>query len=82
MDTASGRLQVMLERLDPARNMYRYYVIALEPTLFGDTALVRQWGRIGARGVERRDEHPDETAASAAMERLAASKRRRGYRDL
>jgi predicted DNA-binding WGR domain protein len=51
MDTGGERLQVMLERLDPVRNMYRYYVIALEPTLFGDTALVRQWGRIGQQGA-------------------------------
>jgi hypothetical protein len=36
---------IVLERRDPTRNMARYYVLSLEPSLFGDTALVRQWGR-------------------------------------
>ncbi|MCA1304938.1 WGR domain-containing protein [Nitratireductor aquimarinus] len=39
-----------LKRIDPARNMARYYTLSVEPTLFGDAALVRQWGRIGTRG--------------------------------
>jgi hypothetical protein len=41
MNTGSGRLQVVLERVDPACSMYRYYVVSLEPSLFGETALVR-----------------------------------------
>src|SRR2546430_13587584 len=35
---------LVLERRDPARNMARFYVLTIEPTLFGDTALVREWG--------------------------------------
>ena len=80
--TAPTRLVSYLHRVDPERRMARFYALTIERDLFGRVLLVRQWGRIGARGVERRDEHPDETAASEAMERLAASKRRRGYRDL
>lgn len=35
-------LQVLvLERRDPALNMARFYVLSIEPTLFGDAALVR-----------------------------------------
>ncbi|WP_461324638.1 WGR domain-containing protein [Bradyrhizobium diazoefficiens] len=26
--------------------MARFYVLTIEPTLFGDTALVREWGRL------------------------------------
>ena len=45
-------LQVLvLERVDRAKNMARFYVLSIEPTLFEDLALVRRWGRIGARGV-------------------------------
>jgi predicted DNA-binding WGR domain protein len=41
---------LVLERRDPARNMARFYVLTIEPTLFGDTALVREWGRLGGCG--------------------------------
>ena len=52
MDTgevADHRLQMLvLERRDPSRNMARFYVLAIEPTLFDDMALVREWGRVGS----------------------------------
>ncbi|WP_404513759.1 WGR domain-containing protein [Bradyrhizobium ottawaense] len=35
--------------------MARFYVLAIEPTLFGNTALVREWGRLGQRGRRRMD---------------------------
>ncbi|WP_187399200.1 WGR domain-containing protein [Bradyrhizobium paxllaeri] len=31
----------------PARNMARFYVLTIEPILFGDSALIREWGRLG-----------------------------------
>jgi hypothetical protein len=31
-----------------SRNMARFYVLAIEPTLFDEMALVREWGRIGS----------------------------------
>ena len=46
---------IVLERRDPTRNMARYYVLSLEPSFFGDTALVRQWGRLGHSGRQRID---------------------------
>ena len=42
-----------LERVDPARNMLRFYAIRISPTLFGEWAVVREWGRIGSPGRER-----------------------------
>ena len=33
-----------LTRCNPDLNMARFYVIALEPTLFGEVAVVRSWG--------------------------------------
>lgn len=53
----------MLERRDPSRNMARFYVLAIEPTLFGDMALVREWGRIGSLGRRRLDLHANVTSA-------------------
>jgi predicted DNA-binding WGR domain protein len=39
-----------LRRIDPARNMARFYGLSIQPTLFGGASLVRNWGRIGTKG--------------------------------
>ena len=41
---AGYKLQMLvLERRNASRNMARFYVLAIEPTLFGEMALVREW---------------------------------------
>jgi predicted DNA-binding WGR domain protein len=32
-----------LTRTDPTRNINRFYVVDISPTLFGDWALLREW---------------------------------------
>ena len=74
---------IMLCRIDPERSMARYYSLMIERDLFGTVRLVRQWGRIGAlQGRELAQDFQTEEEAAAALERLAAVKRRRGYVDL
>jgi predicted DNA-binding WGR domain protein len=34
-----------LTRTDPTRNIDRFYVVAVTPTLFGEWAVLREWGR-------------------------------------
>jgi len=68
-----------LQRLDPSRNMARFYCLSVERSLFGDAVLVREWGRIGTLGRRRLDLFANTTQAQEAMRRLAASKVRRGY---
>jgi predicted DNA-binding WGR domain protein len=46
-------LHIVLERVDPARKIARYYVRSVEPTLFAKHTLIRRWGRIGCLGRER-----------------------------
>ncbi|KAB0267254.1 WGR domain-containing protein [Microvirga brassicacearum] len=70
---------LVLDRRDPKRNMARYYVLALEPDLFGDTLLVREWGRIGRNGQRRVERHADAVRAAEALSVWLARKRRRGY---
>ena len=41
---------VHMRRIDPTRNMARFYEVSLEPSLFGTWAVVRRWGRIGCQG--------------------------------
>jgi predicted DNA-binding WGR domain protein len=72
------RIHIVLERVDPAENMARYYVLSVEPTLFGNSALVREWGRIGSPG--RRSQFFDQVAeAHIALDTWLARKTRRGY---
>ena len=74
-------LQVLvLERVEPDENIHRYYVLAIEPTLFGDMALRREWGRLGNRGGAcRLDLHADHDAAKEALGTWLRRKRARGY---
>ncbi len=70
-----------LHRIDPSRNMRRYYALVLQPTLFGGVSVIRNWGRIGTGGQSMMEtfERPEE--ATVALARLEHNKRRRGYRD-
>lgn len=72
---------LMLERVEPERNMHRYYVMSLEPTLFGDIGLRREWGRLGNKGGQTRLElHQEPHEAREALEVWLQRKFRRGYR--
>lgn len=75
----TGRVGILLTRIRPERNEWRFYRLALWPDLFGHMCLVREWGRIGRPGRLRRDPFPNESLATSARDRLATTKRRRGY---
>ena len=80
-ELARRKLQMLvLERRDARCNKARFYVLAIEPTLFGDAGLVREWGRIGARDRRRLDLHADTETAAEALDMWLARKTRRGYR--
>ena len=77
----SSSLHIVLERVDPARNIARYYVLSIEPTLFAKHTLIRRWGRIGCLGRERLQFFGGEDASRAqvTLETWLARKRKRGY---
>jgi len=81
-EVSTIRHVLVLRRIEPERNLVRFYALMIERDLFGHIVLVRRWGRIGTRGRERMDPYPDETTAAEALAKLAAAKRRRGYQDL
>ncbi|TCM51096.1 putative DNA-binding WGR domain protein [Rhizobium sp. PP-F2F-G48] len=68
-----------LTRMDPARNMARFYMLALQPTLFGGVSVIRNWGRIGTRGQAKIETYDDGETAEDARNRIENTKRRRGY---
>jgi predicted DNA-binding WGR domain protein len=72
--------QLYCQRVDQSKNMARYYALSLQPTLFGETAVVRQWGRIGKRGGEKSEVFATEREAASHLLQLARKKRRKGYR--
>lgn len=71
---------VVLERINAASNMMRFYRLDVQQTLFGEWALVREWGRIGSGGTVRSAVFDSEEAAEAARIRQQRAKEQRGYR--
>lgn len=70
---------ITLYRHDATANMARYYHLDMQPDLFGNWCVIREWGRIGRHGQMRSDPYPTPAEASAALERLRRAKLRRGY---
>jgi predicted DNA-binding WGR domain protein len=71
--------EALLYRIDPTRNMARFYTVAVEPTLFGDASLVRSWGRIGTAGRCKIELFETRAAATAAYDRILRRRLARGY---
>ena len=69
---------INLVRIDDDKNMARFYRFDVQPTMFGEWALVKEWGRIGQAGrvcVEMND-----TRGKADMALIAKWAQKRGYR--
>ncbi|MBZ9772341.1 WGR domain-containing protein [Mesorhizobium sp. CO1-1-8] len=71
--------QLYIERLDPGRNMSRFYALSIEETLFGQTCLIRRWGRIGTRGRTVQHSFDNDHEAVGLFLELLRAKRLRGY---
>jgi predicted DNA-binding WGR domain protein len=76
---AQHRTAVHLRRIDPARNMHRFYRLDVQPNLFGGVLLVKEWGRIGTHGRMVVEPYDSEAIAADALQRHAERKKRRGY---
>lgn len=70
---------ITLRRIDPDRNMARFYALDVLPTLFGEWTLMAERGRIGVSGQRQRRDYPDKAAALAALTERLRRKARRGY---
>jgi predicted DNA-binding WGR domain protein len=71
---------VTLKRTDPARRISRFYLVAVQPDLFGEWCLMREWGRIGRPGQARIVSYATQEEAEAAFNRHRRIKERLGYR--
>jgi predicted DNA-binding WGR domain protein len=70
---------VTLRRIDLARNMARYYRLDVQPDLFGEWGVIREWGRIGQPGRLRVDPYLTAAQAEERMRVQQAAKQGRGY---
>ena len=77
MTSSSARLQ----KCDPESNQYRYYLLTVQPNLFGTWSLIREWGRIGQPGRVKIDLCESLEEAARAFEGKRRQKQRRGYAD-
>jgi predicted DNA-binding WGR domain protein len=79
--TAAQFEPIHLHRIDPIRNMARFYRVSVEKTLFDETIVRRNWGRIGTQGRSLTVVVDKSGEAEVLAARLCEVKRRRGYRD-
>lgn len=70
---------IYLQRIQPQARMWRFYSLEIRPTLFGQWALVRRWGRIGTEGQQKEIWFDKHITAAAMGEKLLEQKIRRGY---
>ena len=74
-----GDAPIHLTHVDPEQNMARFYEMSVQPALFGEATVFRNWGRIGTRGQAMMVTYPGAIEAAAAVTKLERQKQRRGY---
>jgi predicted DNA-binding WGR domain protein len=70
---------IILYRIDSSKCMHRYYRMDLQPDLFGQWCLMREWGRIGSAGQTRALPFSTRQQAQVALDKQRQAKERRGY---
>lgn len=68
-----------LTKTEPEANQHRFYRMDIVRGLFGEWALVREWGRVGGGGRLRTDWFSTETDAKDARFDLLIKNAKRGY---
>lgn len=68
-----------LRRIDPSRNMRRFYALSVQRNLFGEWVLLREWGRIGYSSRVKEMIFRTPGPALDALQKIARQKGRRGY---
>ena len=73
-------MYLRLEKIDLPNNRLRWYVLSIQPTLFGEWALIREWGRIGNEGGQVEESYySSEDDARGDCNRIKSAKLKRGY---
>lgn len=72
-------MTALLYRIDPSRNMARWYRLDIERDLFGAYCVTRAWGRVGLRGQSRSEGYASAEAALCSLDKQRLRKEQRGY---
>ena len=73
---------MLFRRVDPALNMYRWYSLSVQPTLFDSCAVIRAWGRMRTLYQRMRIiPAASQEQAMAIAEEIVVRKFRRGYKE-
>lgn len=70
---------VTLYHIDPIRNMQRFYRLDIQPDLFGNHCLIREWGRIGQAGQMQMTSYRTEEEAQVNFCKQQKTKESKGY---
>ena len=70
---------MLLVKIDPTKNMRRFYELDVQPNLFGGFSVIRSWGRIGTKGQVKIELHDDKKMARCFYKKLQTIKLKRGY---
>jgi predicted DNA-binding WGR domain protein len=71
-----------LTRIDPARNIDRFYIVQVMPSLFGDWTVLREWGRRGSPGAVRLSSYERRNDADTAEQRTIKRRLQHGYKTI
>lgn len=74
-----GEAMNFFTRIDPAKNIRRFWLSTVTPTLLGGWSLVREWGRIGSPGRMESRTFDLENEARRAEQRGIRRRERHGY---
>jgi predicted DNA-binding WGR domain protein len=70
---------IILHRTDTTKNMRRFHRLDVQPDLFGQWCLIREWGRVGRAGQVRTVPYLTAAEAQAALALQQRVKDRRGH---
>lgn len=73
-------MDAYLEKHDTEKNQHRYYVLSIQPSLFGTWTLIRTWGRIGENRRTLVELHDTLESAEAGLKRKEREKLGRSYK--
>lgn len=67
--------------IDPDTNKARWYYIDTATDLFGETVLIKRWGRIGRTGQEKLEWFDDLNLLENEVKSIMQRRKRHGYQN-
>ena len=72
-------MRVFMQTLPTEGKTPSFYQLILQEDLLGGWTLIRQWGRMGARGSSRTQQFPDRESAQSALAEVRDQQQTKGF---